>query len=89
MFDCNPRDNPYSFLIVVSGPLGGFSMLIISWFARLARGWPAAGTAAPSPASSGNVAANLLQSADSLAGYAPHEAQTLRDAAHAWLRVVR
>lgn len=64
-------------------------MLIVSWFARIARGWPAAGTVSAPAASSGNLAASLLQSADAQAGYAPHEAQRLRDAAQAWLRVVR
>ncbi len=34
-------------------------------------------------------AAALMESADSRVGYAPHQAQELREAASAWLRVVR
>jgi len=63
-------------------------MLIVSWFARVSRGWTAA-SAATTSAASGNVATTLLQSAHSRAGLAPHEAQELRDAAQAWLSVVR
>lgn len=43
-------------------------------------------TAAPVPAS---PAADLFESADAMAGLDPHHAQKLREAASAWLRVVR
>ncbi len=43
-------------------------------------------TTAPVPAS---PAADLFESADAMAGLDPHQAQELREAASAWLRVVR
>lgn len=43
-------------------------------------------TTAPVPAS---PAADLFESADAMAGLDPHHAQELREAASAWLRVVR
>ncbi|WP_156373576.1 hypothetical protein [Pseudorhodoferax sp. Leaf267] len=60
-------------------------MLIVSWFTRLFPGW----TAASAEPAAHSVATSLLQSATSLAGTDPHEAQQLRNAAQAWLSVVR
>ncbi len=66
-------------------------MLIVSWFADLYRGRAAraVSTASTASAPAGNVATGLLQSANSLAGQDPHEAQRLRGAAQAWLSVIR
>jgi hypothetical protein len=63
-------------------------MLIVSWLARLSKSVPAVSASMGRPASD-NFAADLLQSANSQAGINPNEAQHLRNAAQAWLSVVR
>lgn len=67
-------------------------MLIISWFARLYRGWAASAAASAGQApfgASSDVAFGLLESADDRVGLDPHEARRLRSAAQLWLSVVR
>lgn len=68
-------------------------MLIVSWFARLYRGWTASAAAsatqAPRSGALPDVAFGLLESADHRAGQDPFEARRLRSAAQAWLSVTR
>lgn len=80
----NPRDNPYSSGIDNKrrGPRARTIMFsLISLIVRAFR--PLQGRNSDSPASA------LMESADSSVGRNPHHAHELREAASAWLRVVR
>lgn len=67
-------------------------MLIVSWFSRLSRllqRWAAPSRNPAAGSAQGDVATGLLRDAQALAGLDPHEAQRLRSAACAYLRVIR
>ena len=65
-------------------------MLMMSWFSQLSH-WMLMRKHAAAMVSErdGNLARTLLQSADARGGSSPAEAQGLRDAARAYLSVIR
>lgn len=77
---CDPRENPYSCFIFTRALAGDPVMYAL--FAQLARLLKA------TPAAPG-VAARLMESAVARAGTNPQQAEELRIAASAYLRVVR